>query len=80
LDALALAYQDFIALASAPVPDPLVGVIELVHAWRRFPFIDPELPAELLPEPWAGARAAALFAARHTSWANPARTAWVNPA
>ena len=32
-----------------------------MHAWRRFPFLDPKLPAELLPAEWAGARAAALF-------------------
>lgn len=33
----------------------------LVHAWRNFLFTDPDLPAELLPENWAGARAAAFF-------------------
>ena len=24
----------------------------IVHAWRRFPFIDPDLPDDLLPRDW----------------------------
>ena len=34
---------------------------ELVHEWRKFLFLDPGLPAELLPDDWAGTRAAAFF-------------------
>ena len=34
---------------------------ELVHEWRKFLFIDPGLPAELLPAHWPGAEAADLF-------------------
>ncbi|MEV0285843.1 MULTISPECIES: PaaX family transcriptional regulator C-terminal domain-containing protein [unclassified Kribbella] len=34
---------------------------ELVHEWRKFLFLDPGLPAELLPAGWAGTRAAAFF-------------------
>jgi phenylacetic acid degradation operon negative regulatory protein len=34
---------------------------ELVHEWRKFLFRDPGLPAELLPQDWAGTRAAAFF-------------------
>ncbi|MGC4939035.1 PaaX family transcriptional regulator C-terminal domain-containing protein [Kribbella sp. DT2] len=34
---------------------------ELVHEWRKFLFVDPGLPAELLPAGWAGARAATFF-------------------
>lgn len=58
------------------VGDVLARQVRLVHAWRRFPFLDPELPAELLPEQWAGARAAELFAVLHARWDAPARTAW----
>ena len=43
-----------------------------MHAWRRFPFLDPALPGELLPAEWAGARAAALFGALHARWDGPA--------
>jgi phenylacetic acid degradation operon negative regulatory protein len=33
----------------------------LVHEWRKFLFLDPGLPGELLPDDWAGTRAAAFF-------------------
>jgi len=33
----------------------------LVHEYRKFLFVDPGLPAELLPEKWLGDSAAALF-------------------
>ena len=60
----------------APGADPLTRLIELVHAWRRFPSIDPGLPARLLPAGWSGARAAELFAARHATWSPDAMTDW----
>jgi phenylacetic acid degradation operon negative regulatory protein len=47
----------------------------LVHAWRKFPFLDPDLPAELLPAGWPRRRAYELFVARHSAWAGAAR-AW----
>jgi phenylacetic acid degradation operon negative regulatory protein len=34
----------------------------IVHRWRRFPFIDPDLPGDLLPDDWPGPRAARRFA------------------
>lgn len=42
-------------------------------AWRRLPYLDPGLPAELLPADWHGARAAALFAALRARLAARAR-------
>ena len=45
----------------------------LVHHWRKFPFLDPDLPAELLPTGWPRRRAHELFARRHDAWAGPAR-------
>ena len=56
--------------------DPVVRVIDLVHAWRRFPWIDPGLPAQFLPAPWAGTAAHALFARLHAGWADEARAEW----
>jgi phenylacetic acid degradation operon negative regulatory protein len=46
----------------------------LVHAWRRFPFLDPGLPATLLPSGWPRDRAHALFVERHQRWAALAPT------
>jgi phenylacetic acid degradation operon negative regulatory protein len=40
----------------------------LVHAWRKFPFLDPDLPVELLPARWPRERAHALFVDRHARW------------
>jgi phenylacetic acid degradation operon negative regulatory protein len=45
----------------------------LVHAWRRFPFLDPELPATVLPARWPRDRAHALFVDRHERWGAGAR-------
>jgi phenylacetic acid degradation operon negative regulatory protein len=71
-------YEEFLAeFASVQAQDPLTRVIELVHAWRRFPSIDPGLPARLLPGRWSGARAAKLFAARHARWSADAVTQWL---
>ncbi len=74
------AYVDFldtfIAAAPSTPSETMTAQIHLVHAWRRFPFLDPALPAELLPEEWAGARAAALFGALHTRWDAPAQRHW----
>jgi phenylacetic acid degradation operon negative regulatory protein len=61
----------------APAPhDPLVRLTELVHAWRRFPSVDPGLPAKLLPAGWSGTKAAGLFAARHADWSPEAARQW----
>lgn len=40
----------------------------LVHAWRRFPFLDPDLPASLLPADWPRGRAHSMFVDRHERW------------
>ena len=57
-------------------PDPLVRVIDLVHAWRRFPWIDPGLPAQFLPAPWRGTAAAACSPACTPQWAGDAIAEW----
>jgi phenylacetic acid degradation operon negative regulatory protein len=70
-------YETFLAGFGGPPPaDALVRQIELVHAWRRFPSIDPALPGELLPARWSGARAARLFTERHEQWLDDARREW----
>jgi phenylacetic acid degradation operon negative regulatory protein len=70
-------YEMFTAEFRGQTPaDVLVRQIELVHAWRRFPSIDPALPRELLPARWTGTRAALLFAERHESWRADSRREW----
>jgi len=77
LSAIGRAYDAFLTtFADAAVRDPLAGTIELVHAWRRFPFTDPDLPRELLPREWIGARAAALFRRHHADWSPAAQEEW----
>jgi phenylacetic acid degradation operon negative regulatory protein len=44
----------------------------LIHEYRRFFFIDPDLPAELLPAVWHGAAARELFTEFHELLAEPA--------
>jgi len=77
LAAVEESYERFIAQFGGSSPsDVLVGQIELVHAWRKFPAIDPALPRELLPPLWNGLTAAKLFAARHEQWSPAARRDW----
>ena len=56
--------------------DPLARVVELVHAWRRFPWTDPALPAALLPPGWSGTEAARLFTLLHDRWSADAAAEW----
>jgi phenylacetic acid degradation operon negative regulatory protein len=71
-------YEQFVAEFRGPgvPPDVLLRELELVHAWRRFPALDPALPAELLPPRWTGTKAAELFFDRHERWQDDARREW----
>jgi len=71
-------YEQFLTEFRAPgVPgDVLLRQLEMVHAWRRFPALDPSLPRELLPARWSGIKAAELFADRHERWLEDARREW----
>lgn len=79
LDALGADYGEFVAGFAARAPasgsDEFGALVELVHTWRRFPFVDPEIPDRLLPRGWPGHRAKELFDARHAAWA-PGANAW----
>ncbi|MDQ2726492.1 MAG: PaaX family transcriptional regulator [Actinomycetota bacterium] len=71
-------YENFLEEFGVARSDHLLArQIALVHAWRRFPAIDPALPRELLPTRWSGAAAADLFAFRHAQWAGMARAEWL---
>lgn len=70
-------YEKFIAEFQARVPsDVLARLMELVHAWRKFPALDPALPRELLPPRWNGSQAAGLFAERREQWSPDACREW----
>lgn len=66
-------YSDFVARFADLSPDAdaetLAAQVRLVDAWRRFPFLDPGLPDDLLPDAWVGHRAAGVFHGRHAEWA-----------
>ena len=79
LDALAADYAGFVDAFGARDPEPtadcFAALVDLVHEWRRFPFVDPEIPARLLPARWPGRHAKDVFDARHASW-SPAANSW----
>jgi phenylacetic acid degradation operon negative regulatory protein len=56
--------------------DAFVNQVRLVHEWRRFPFLDPDLPGDLLPRDWSGYRAAEVFHRLHEQWRSPAWAWW----
>jgi phenylacetic acid degradation operon negative regulatory protein len=77
LPAIEREYERFIGEFSSPGPDDVLArQIGLVHAWRRFPAIDPALPAALLPARWSGLEAARLFAGLHQRWSGAAQLEW----
>lgn len=68
LDSLAADYLEFIERHGAGIEldsddgrAAFGATLQLVDDWRRFPFVDPELPSSLLPEHWVGARAQEVF-------------------
>ncbi len=69
---------DFAGLRPVTDAETLTAQTLLVHEWRRFPFLDPRLPRDLLPPAWPGAEAAALFSARHATWTRGAGRYWRN--
>jgi phenylacetic acid degradation operon negative regulatory protein len=70
-------YEQFIEEFRPPAAEDVLGrQIELVHAWRRFPALDPALPRELLPDRWSGLEAARLFGEQHQQWSAAAGQEW----
>jgi phenylacetic acid degradation operon negative regulatory protein len=77
LDAVAEQYEEFHSRFRRTKPSSPAATFramtELVHEWRKFPFIDPDLPAELLGWGLRRSRADALFRDRHERWDHTAR-------
>jgi phenylacetic acid degradation operon negative regulatory protein len=80
LTEVAARYEAFIDEFRAMDPDSPDATLRaqtmLVHEWRRFPFLDPQLPSELLPPKWSGTTATALFTTKHKHWRKPAQKRW----
>jgi len=84
LDELERQYESFIA-AHEPVlrrwagggdgggGEAFADYVRVLTDWRRLPYLDPGLPAELLPEGWVGIRAADLFFTLRDLLEEPAR-------
>jgi phenylacetic acid degradation operon negative regulatory protein len=68
--------EEFSGLEPQSADEVFVGQIWLVHEWRRFPFLDPQLPRLLLPPHWSGTAATDLFEEKHAQWREPARRRW----
>ncbi|HEX6351390.1 PaaX family transcriptional regulator C-terminal domain-containing protein [Actinophytocola sp.] len=54
--------------------DALVERMTLIHDYRHFPFRDPDLPPELLPEGWLGRQAHEIFLEAHGLLRDPAES------
>ena len=72
LKAVAADYRSFIARFARLRPKAPEAVFraqtQLVHEWRKFPFLDPDLPETMLPARWPRAQALEVFRDRHESW------------
>jgi phenylacetic acid degradation operon negative regulatory protein len=68
LGQLAHEYRAFLERFSRGGGSAFKAQTELVHAWRRLAFLDPDLPAELLPRGWPRAAAHRLFRRRSAAW------------
>ncbi len=78
--ALRSAYDGFLTETvsrSGPSPTGGAAAAELVvHRWRRFPLIDPGLPAAVLPPNWPGPAAVVRFAEVRRSLLDEAHAWW----
>ncbi|MEQ4723655.1 PaaX family transcriptional regulator C-terminal domain-containing protein [Nonomuraea sp. B19D2] len=68
--------ERFQGMTAASGREAFAGQVLLIQEWRRFPFLDPDLPAELLDHDWPGPRAAAVFHDLHNRWHRRAQAEW----
>ncbi|AOH53728.1 phenylacetic acid degradation operon negative regulatory protein PaaX [Peribacillus muralis] len=67
-----IVHQSIISRGEMSDADCFVERTNLVHEYRKFLFIDPGLPRELLPSKWNGNHAALLFSQYYQVLAEPA--------
>ncbi len=77
LDAIARSYRAFIDRYRRQRPrkaeDVFRAQTRLVHDWRKFPFLDPDLPDHVLPPKWPRQRAHEVFHQHHAEWHDQAQ-------
>ena len=82
LDEMRSSYDAFIAdwADAAPIDsvDTVRHLVLLVHRWRRFPFLDPGLPAALLPDDWPAPTAVDRFGELRAAWTETATGWWLD--
>jgi phenylacetic acid degradation operon negative regulatory protein len=62
-------------LAPESGDEVLFSYLSLVHEWRGFPAIDPQLPRDVLPD-WIGRKAADTFVTLRARWEPAMRRRW----
>jgi phenylacetic acid degradation operon negative regulatory protein len=79
LDTLSSQFEEQLAALADIDPAPgdpmLFAHIQVVSAYQRAPFSDPQLPEELLPD-WIGHRAAARLEALRAQWSDAVHARW----
>ena len=79
LDGLAVRYRKFLDQIRKQRPrsgeELFAALTRLVHEWRRFLYVDPGLPVELLPAGWAGIAAKEIFDRHYAKW-RPGAAQW----
>jgi phenylacetic acid degradation operon negative regulatory protein len=82
LDRLGAQYDHFVDEVSSWRPrtydEVFVCYTRLVHEWRHFPFLDPDLPSRFLPPDWSGSHAVDTFQRLRRHWRPHAVTWWQN--
>ncbi|GGZ25359.1 PaaX family transcriptional regulator [Streptomyces poonensis] len=65
LDAHARVLHAWEARTDTPPEEAYRDYLLMLDSWRQLPYVDPGLPASLLPGDWPGVRSAAVFRALH---------------
>jgi phenylacetic acid degradation operon negative regulatory protein len=80
LEEVAMRYEQLIARFAGADPRPgdelLSAHLQLVDQWTQFPYMDPQLPHDLLPG-WIGRRALDVFVGLYRRWAPMAQDRWL---
>lgn len=74
-DRYASALATFKDLEPEPGDELLLAYVAVAHEWRGFPYMDPQLPHDLLPN-WIGRRAVEALGCLRRMWSPGARRRW----